>query len=125
MHYQPARHSLGVTTVPQGTITPRGENMIRFVRTACIAPGKFGDALAFAKQISEFINKHYGVKLEIMLPVGGNPQRIAWRTEYPNLGAMDEFQSKLLLDSKFMELSSKGAANFVAGSMNDVIWRTV
>ena len=99
--------------------------MIRFVRTACVAPGKFGEALVFAKQISEFINKQYGVKLEIMLPVGGNPQRIAWRAEYSNLGAMDEFQSKLLMDSKFVELSSQGAANFVAGSMNDVIWRTV
>ena len=70
--------------------------MIRFVRSACVAPGKFGDALAFAWQISEFVSKHYGVKLEIMLPVGGNPQRIAWRAEYSNLGAMDEFQSKLL-----------------------------
>ena len=99
--------------------------MIRFVRSACVAPGKFGDALAFARQISEFVSKHYGVKLEIMLPVGGNPQRIAWRAEYSNLGAMDEFQSKLLVDSKFIELSSKGGANFVAGSMNDVIWRTV
>ena len=99
--------------------------MIRFVRSACVAPGKFGDALAFAREISEFIGKHYNVKLEIMLPVGGNPQRIAWRAEYPNLAAMDEFQSKLLLDSKFAELSSKGGANFVAGSMNDVIWRTI
>ena len=99
--------------------------MIRLFRTACVAPGKFGDALAFAKEIAEFINKQYGVKLEIMLPIGGNPQRIAWRAEYPNLGAMDEFQTKLLMDAKFNELSSKGGANFVAGSMNDVIWRTI
>lgn len=99
--------------------------MIRFVRTTSIAPGKVGDALAYAKQIAEYVGKQYGVQLQVMMPVGGNPHRIAWRTEFPNLGAMEEFQSKLLLDPKFIELSSKAGPNFIAGSMNDAIWRTV
>ena len=59
--------------------------MIRFVRTASIAPGKFGDAVAFAKQISEFVRRQYGVQLEVLMPVGGNPYRIAWRAEYEGL----------------------------------------
>jgi len=99
--------------------------MIRFVRTSSIAPGKVGDALAFAKQVSEFIGKHYGVKLEVMLPVGGNPHRVAWRAEYANLGAMEEFQAKIMADPKYLALLAKGGANFIAGSVNDAIWRTV
>ena len=99
--------------------------MIRFVRTASIAPGKLGDALAFAKQVAEYIDKNFGARLEIMMPVGGNPNRVAWRAEYASLGAMEESQTKMLADPKYLEMISKGAANFIPGSVNDVIWRTL
>ena len=99
--------------------------MIRFVRTASIAPGKLGDALAFAKQVSDYIGTQYGVRLEVMMPVGGNPNRVAWRAEYPNLGAMEEMQAKMLADPKYLEIVGKGALNFIAGSVNDSIWRTL
>jgi len=99
--------------------------MIRFVRSASIAPGKLGDALAFAKQISEYIGKQFGVRLEVMMPVGGNPNRVAWRAEYASLAAMEEMQTKMLADPKYMELVAKGGSNFIAGSLNDAIWRTV
>lgn len=99
--------------------------MIRFVRTSSIMPGKFADALAFAKQVAEYIGKNAGVRIDVMLPVGGNPQRVAWRAEYENLGAMEASQARLLADPKYMELVTKGATNFIAGSTNDVIWRTV
>jgi ketopantoate hydroxymethyltransferase len=99
--------------------------MIRFVRTSNIAPGRFADALAFAKEISDYIQKNSGTRVEVMLPVGGNPQRVAWRAEYENLGAMETSQMKMLADPKYLELAAKGATNFIAGSTNDVIWRTV
>jgi len=99
--------------------------MIRMERSAIIAPGKFGEAIAFAKQISEFFEKSYGLKLEVMVPIGGNPHRVAWRAEYPSLAALEEMQSKMLMDPKYHEMSSKGAPNFIGGSLNDVMWRTV
>ena len=99
--------------------------MIRFVRTATIAPGKLGDALVFAKQIADYVGKTYGQKLEVMMPVGGNPIRIAWRTEYANLGALEEFMTKSMSDPKYAELLKTGGMNFVAGSLNDSIWKTV
>ena len=99
--------------------------MIRFVRVASVAPGKLGSALAFAKQISEFLGTQHGVKLEVMMPVGGNPHRIAWRGEYASLAAMEESQAKYMMDPKCLELLSKGGDNFIAGSVNDSIWRTV
>lgn len=99
--------------------------MIRFVRTASVAPGKLADALAFAKQISAFIKKQYGVELQVMMPVGGNPHRIAWRSEYASLGSMEEFQAKSMADPKYQELLSKGGPCFIAGSVNDSIWRTL
>ena len=99
--------------------------MIRFVRTASIASGKFGDAIAFAKQISEFLKRQHGLNLEVMIPVGGNPQRIAWRAEYEGLAALDAMQTKILADREYLELVAKGSSNFIAGSFNDEIWRTI
>ena len=99
--------------------------MIRFVRTASIESGKLADAIAFAKQISEFVKRQHGLKLEVMLPVGGNPQRIAWRAEYESLAALDALQTKILADREYLELVAKGASNFISGSLNDSIWRTI
>jgi hypothetical protein len=108
------------TSLQQGEL-----KMIRFVRTSSVAPGKLGSAISFAKQITEYIAKQFDVKMQVMLPVGGNPHRIAWRSEFVSLGAMDEFQSRLLADPKYMEMLSKGSDNFIAGSINDDIWRTL
>jgi hypothetical protein len=99
--------------------------MIRFVRTASIAPGRLGDSVVFAKQIVDYIGKNFGVKLEVMLPVGGNPNRIAWRTEYANLAALEDFTSRSSADPKYAELVKSGAMNFIAGSVHDSIWRTI
>jgi hypothetical protein len=99
--------------------------MIRFVRTATVAPGKLADALVFAKQIAEYLGKNHGQKLEVMVPVGGNPIRIAWRTEYASLGALEEFMTKTMSDPKYAELLKTGGMNFVAGSLNDSIWKTL
>ena len=99
--------------------------MIRFVRTASAAPGKLGDAVAFARQITDYIGKHFGVKLEVMMPVGGNPNRVAWRAEYANLAALEEFTVKSMADPRYLELVKSGAANFVPASVNDSIWRTI
>jgi hypothetical protein len=99
--------------------------MIRFVRSASIAPGKLGDTLAFAKQIVDHIGKNFGIKLEVMLPIGGNPNRIAWRTEYANLAAFEDFMTRSSADPKYAELVKSGSMNFIAGSVNDAIWRTI
>ena len=99
--------------------------MNRFVRTASVAPGKLGTSIAFAKQISEYIGQHFDVKMQVMMPLGGNPHRLAWKTDFASLSAMDEFQSKLLADPKYMEMLHKSGDLFIAGSLNDDIWRTM
>lgn len=99
--------------------------MIRFVRTANIAPGKQGDAIVFAKQIVDYISKNLGVKLEVLLPIGGNANRIAWRAEHTNLAALEELVTRSAADAKYGELVKSGSSNFIAGSIHDSIWRTI
>ena len=99
--------------------------MIAITRTASIAPGKTGNAVAFGHQIANYIKEKYGVTLEVLMPIGGNPSRIAWYTRYPSLAEWETLTGKLLKDQNYMELVSKHSDNFLAGSLHDHIWRTV
>jgi len=99
--------------------------MIQFSRTASVGPGKVGDALGFANEISGYLQKQYDIKTQVLMPVGGNPHRISWRSEYPNLAALEAIQSKFPTDEKYMALLAKGAPNFIPGSVTDEIWRTL
>ncbi len=99
--------------------------MIAFNRIASIAPGKTTNAIAFAHQIAAYMKEAYKVELEISLPIGGNPQRIAWSSRYKDLAAFDAVGSKLLTDKHYWEVVGKGSDNFIAGSIQDSIWRTI
>lgn len=98
--------------------------MIAFVRVACVKPGKQGAAMTFAKEVSAFLKGSYHLDLEVLRPVGGNPQRIAWSTRYADMASMEATTSKMLADPKYWELVNGGADCFIAGSMHDSIWQT-
>jgi len=98
--------------------------MIAFVRVASVKPGKQVAAMAFAKEISAFLKGSYHLDLEVLRPVGGNPQRIAWSTRYADMTSMETTTTKMLADPKYWELVNGGAECFIAGSMRDAIWQT-
>jgi hypothetical protein len=99
--------------------------MIAFYRSAAIAPGKVGSAVAFAKEISAYVKDKNKTDLLIAMPVGGNPNRIGWSTHYENLGDLENKMNQLMTDPKYLEMVAKGSENFIAGSVRDEIWRTV
>jgi hypothetical protein len=99
--------------------------MIRFQRSASIAPGKFAGAMAFARDIATFVKAATGVDVHISVPIGGNPSRIAWSAQYQTLAAYDEMSTKLLGDAKYQDLVAKGGENFVANTMRDELWRVL
>ena len=59
--------------------------MIAFVRVASVKPGKQVAAMGFAKEIVGFLKSHHHLDVEVLRPVGGNPQRIAWSARYADL----------------------------------------
>ena len=99
--------------------------MITFYRSASIAPGKNSSTFAFAHEIASYIKDKTGVTVKVAVPVGGNPNRIAWSVQYENLGALEAQQIKLMADAKYMEIVAKSADNFIAGSVRDEIWRSI
>jgi hypothetical protein len=99
--------------------------MITLNRTASIAPGKTGDALAFSQQIVRHIKEKYGTTAEVLMPIGGNPQRIAWQVRYENLTQYEALATKLMTGKEYWELASKNSATFLPGSLHDDLWRTI
>jgi hypothetical protein len=99
--------------------------MISFYRSVGVAPGKNVSALVFAREVVAYIKEKLGIEVHIAVPVGGNPNRIGFSVRYENLAALEATQVKLTSDPKYMELTAKGAENFVAGSFHDEIWRVL
>lgn len=99
--------------------------MIVFTRTASIAPGMMMPAQAFGREIAGFIKDKNGTDVELLLPWGGNPNRIGWSARYASLAAMETAVAALLADRGYQELVASGGGNFVAGSLHDEIWRTI
>ena len=57
--------------------------MIAFVRVMNIKPGKTGAAMAFARQMAAYLKASHDIDVEVLRPIGGNPQRVAWSTRWP------------------------------------------
>lgn len=99
--------------------------MIAFVRVMNIKPGKTGAAMAFARQMAAYLKASHDIDVEVLRPIGGNPQRVAWSTRYADLAALEAFNSRLFADAKYWELVNGAAECFMAGSAYDSIWATV
>ena len=99
--------------------------MIYIIRSATIAPGKTGDAVAFARNITKLVKDKYDIALEVMMPVGGNPSRIGWLGRYESLAQWESLVAKLLADAEYAEAIVKAKDTFLPGSVNDDIWRTI
>jgi len=99
--------------------------MITYVRTANIAPGRTGEAVAFAQEIAKLVDKITGVKVGVSIPVGGNPFRIAWVSSVADLATVEATWAKLMANADYMKVAEGGAAYFLPGSAHDEMWRSV
>ena len=99
--------------------------MMAFIRVVSVKPGKQVTAMAFAKEISTFLKRSHDLDVEVLRPVGGNPQRIAWSTRYADMAALEASSTRMIADPKYWEQVNAAADCFIAGSMHDGIWQTV
>ena len=99
--------------------------MITFRRSSSVAPGMFSAAIAFANEIKAQVKASAGVDLQIEIPIGGNPSRVAWVANYESLAELDATGLKLLGDPKYQELLKKAAGIIVPETTVDEMWRTI
>ena len=99
--------------------------MITFVRTISIAPGKVPECLAFARTIAKLAEEKFDLDIRLDMPVGGDPNRIAFVSEYVNLAEYESTIGKFTGDAEYLKLVANNAANVIPGSTFDEIWRSV
>jgi hypothetical protein len=63
--------------------------------------------------------------VEVLVPIGGNPQRVAWSVRYKDLAAYEVVGNKLRDDKQYWEIVSKNSGLFLPGSIRDSFWRVV
>jgi hypothetical protein len=99
--------------------------MITFFRTADVAPGQVGAAIEFAKKMQVYFKEAHGIELEVMVPFGGNPLRIAWLGRFPDMTALDALHQRVLGDQQYWNVVNEYQDAFLPGSIDDQIWRAI
>jgi hypothetical protein len=99
--------------------------MIIFSRSALIAPDKSTEAMAFVRQMAAHLHDNFGKALEVTVPIGGNPNRIAWHVRYESLAEWESLVAKLMADGDYMKTLASGSSLFVTRETRDEIWRVL
>jgi hypothetical protein len=99
--------------------------VISITRTASIAPGKLVNAVRFAHDVAKLVKDKHAVSIEVLMPVGGNPGRIAWYWRVDGLAQWELLTGKLMADKKYQDMVAKSSDCFIAGSVHDEIWRSL
>jgi hypothetical protein len=98
-------------------------SMIAFVRSYSIMPGKTPDAVAVAHKIKKHAKENHGFEINLIMPIGGNPNRIAFVSTAPSLAEFEGNLDKMAADAEWQKLIAGNAGNVVPGSVHDEIWR--
>ena len=98
--------------------------MIRWVRTALIAPGKQADAMAFAKDVCAYVESVTGTKVNFFVQQGGPYGRVCWQSDFDGLGDYEQQIGQLQSDEGFGRKVAKAGADglFIAGHARDSLW---
>lgn len=99
--------------------------MILFARTGSLAPGKETEAIGFAQEMCSYIKQTIGLDVEAFVPIGGNPMRVGWVSRHDNLQNVEDATEGLLADAGYNKRVKDAADLFIAGSMEDVLWRSI
>lgn len=99
--------------------------MITFVRTVSIMPGKTAEILGFAHQVKTYVKQKYDLDMVLSMPIGGNPNRIAFVATTPSLSDFETLTGKLATDAEYQQIIATSAANIIPGSVHDELWRAL
>lgn len=97
--------------------------MVYASRRVIVKMGKFQDALKWAKEIAEFLNKKYGTNYSVYTQLlGENPGNVIfWIGKYESIEQFLEVSGKLNEDQEYMAKLAITPTLFVDGSLHDSV----
>jgi hypothetical protein len=97
--------------------------MIRWTRSAEIAPGKIIDAIQWGKEIAEFVNKKHGAQSMVYIDIFGEYGKIRWFWDCEDLATLEKVANKINVDPEYLKILNRGTALLVSGSVWDTVMR--
>jgi hypothetical protein len=99
--------------------------MIKYIRSARIAPGKAPEAVAFAKEIADYVNKLLGTNFEVYVQFGGAVGTLSWIGDYDDMAGMEVATNKLNSDKGYAIKARENTDFWIVGSFHDTILMSI
>ncbi len=112
------------TQVPFNT-KKEDANMVRWTRSVRIARGKPLEAMQWAKEITEWINKKYNLQTKVYVDSFGEVGTLRWFVDHESLAVLEKSWDQLLGDQEYWQKVNQSNDLFVEDSLFDTVMRTI
>jgi hypothetical protein len=75
--------------------------MVRLMRSAKVAPGKYLQAIQWGKEMAEFGNRKYKLQISMFADNFGEIGTMRWFIDYPDLGTIEKIGDQILADQEY------------------------
>ena len=100
--------------------------MVRWMRKARVAPGKFMEAMAFATEIAGYVKKFEGLPpVHVFIDSFGDITTLRWIVDYESLAAMEQVSAQMMSDQDYLKKVNSSGHLFMPGSVKDVAMRLI
>ncbi len=96
--------------------------MIRWIRTAQMVTGKAMPAIAWSKEIAEFVKKYEGLSsIDVFIDAFGDVGTIRWICDYQDLATLEKINKQIMVDQEYWQRLEKAQGLFIEGKVHDVV----
>jgi hypothetical protein len=100
--------------------------MVRWMRKARVAPGKFMEAMGFATEIAQYVKKFEGLPpVQVFVDSFGDMTTLRWVVDYENLAAMEKVNTQMMSDQEYFKKVDSSGHVFIPGTVKDTVMRLI
>jgi hypothetical protein len=100
--------------------------MVRWMRKARVAPGKFIEAVGFATEIAGYVKKFEGLPpVHVFIDSFGDITTLRWIVDYESLAAMEQVSTQMMSDQDYLNKVNNSGHLFLPGSVKDIVMRLI
>ena len=90
-----------------------------------MAHPKYAQAIQWAKEITEFVNKKYKIQASVYIETFGKVGTIHWFCDYADLAALDKVRNQQVTDQEYWQIVNRSAELFIQGSFFDTVMQSI
>lgn len=101
---------------------------VRWMRTAQVSRGRIPEGLAWAKEVSSYVEKKFNLPaVELYMDSFGEVGTIRWMMDFPDLNAVEAAFAKTMADADYWKMLEKATKSelFIDGSVRDTVCRKI